>query len=153
MFRLLNEPRMIEIRISRISAHHVLVFDTFIKTFSWKSLTENQVKGHIYLDKFVTGSIYVMKSTTVPTGTIVECLQCNIVPRTSGRLVLRARGPHYSGFAGLLPVTFFRCFSGIDLWTTIIPENVTQKVPHEPQGPPKVLKIHPRGTQNQTFCE
>ena len=22
--------------------------DTFIKTFSWKSLTKNQVKGHIY---------------------------------------------------------------------------------------------------------
>ena len=25
-----------------------LFFDTFIKTFSWKSLTENKVKGHIY---------------------------------------------------------------------------------------------------------
>ena len=35
-------------------------FDIFIKTFSWKSLTTNQVKGHIYLDQFVTGSIYVI---------------------------------------------------------------------------------------------
>ena len=34
---------------------------TFIKTISWKSLTENTVKGHIYLDKLVTGSIYVIK--------------------------------------------------------------------------------------------
>ena len=25
-----------------------LLFDTFIKTFSWKSLTKNKVKGHIY---------------------------------------------------------------------------------------------------------
>ena len=57
------------------------------------------------------------------------------------------------GFVGMTCATFFRCFFGIDLWTTIIPENVTQKVPHEPQGPPKVPKIHPRGTQNQTFCE
>ena len=34
---------------------------TFIKTFAWKSLTENQVRGHIYLDKLITGSIYVIK--------------------------------------------------------------------------------------------
>ena len=37
------------------------LFITFIKTFSWKSLTENQVKGHIYLGKLVTGPIYVIK--------------------------------------------------------------------------------------------
>ena len=34
---------------------------TFIKTCSWKSLTKSKVKGHIYLDKFVMGSIYVIK--------------------------------------------------------------------------------------------
>ena len=38
-----------------------LFVDAFIKTFPWKSLTKNKVKGHIYLDKFVMGSIYVMK--------------------------------------------------------------------------------------------
>ena len=32
----------------------------FMKTCSWKSLTKNRVKGHIYLDKSVTGSIYVI---------------------------------------------------------------------------------------------
>ena len=38
-----------------------LCFDTFMKVFSWKSLTKHKVKGHIYLDKLVTGSIYVRK--------------------------------------------------------------------------------------------
>ena len=38
-----------------------LLFDTFIKTFSWKSLTKNKVKGHIYQDKLVMGSIYVIR--------------------------------------------------------------------------------------------
>ena len=38
-----------------------LLFITFIKTCSWKSLMKNQVKGHIYLDKLVTGSIYVIE--------------------------------------------------------------------------------------------
>ena len=36
-------------------------FITFIKTFSWKSLTKNKVKGHIYQDIPLTGSIYVIK--------------------------------------------------------------------------------------------
>ena len=34
-----------------------LFFITCIKTYSWKSLTKNQDKGHIYLDKLITGSI------------------------------------------------------------------------------------------------
>ena len=34
---------------------------TCMKTCSWKSLTKSKVKGHIYSDKFVTGSIYVIK--------------------------------------------------------------------------------------------
>ena len=37
-----------------------LIFCTFTNTFSWKSLTKNKNKGHIYLDKLVTGSIYVI---------------------------------------------------------------------------------------------
>ena len=37
-----------------------LLFDTFIKTCSWKSLTKHKVKGHIDLDKLVTGSTYVI---------------------------------------------------------------------------------------------
>ena len=33
-----------------------------IKTFAWKSLTENKGKAHIYQDVLVMGSIYVIKS-------------------------------------------------------------------------------------------
>ena len=40
-----------------------LLLDTFIKTFSWKSMTKNEVKGHINLDRLVTGSTYVIKSS------------------------------------------------------------------------------------------
>ena len=48
-------------KIQNDAQHHVVVFViTFMKTFSWKSLKENQVKGNIYLDKLVTGSIYVI---------------------------------------------------------------------------------------------
>ena len=39
----------------------ILFVDTFIKMCSWKSLTKNKVKGHIYLDKLATGPIYVIK--------------------------------------------------------------------------------------------
>ena len=39
-----------------------MIFDTFTKTLSGKSLTRNEGKDHIYLDKFGMGSIYVIKS-------------------------------------------------------------------------------------------
>ena len=38
-----------------------VIFDTFTKTLSGKSLTKNEGKDHIYLDKFGMGSIYVIK--------------------------------------------------------------------------------------------
>ena len=38
-----------------------LIFRPFANTFSWKFLTKNKGKDHIYLDKFGMGSIYVIK--------------------------------------------------------------------------------------------